>query len=149
MDRIALRLALGYVQAEEEVAILSAHNGSPPLDALRPCADVSDVLAARSQLAQVRVADELKRYMVDLAAATRSAPAVRLGASPRASLALMKLAQALAAFDGLDYVTPDHIQEIAVDTLAHRLVLDPQRRFAGESGEGVVAEVVQRVRVPA
>jgi MoxR-like ATPase len=148
MDRFALRLALGYVQAEEEVAILSAHNGSQPLDALRPCANVSDVLAARSQLAQVRVSDELKRYMVDLAAATRSAPAVRLGASPRASLALMKLAQALAAFDGLDYVTPDHVQEIAIDTLAHRLVLDPQRRFAGESGEAVVAELVQRVPVP-
>jgi MoxR-like ATPase len=94
------------------------------------------------------VSDELKRYMVDLAAATRSAPAVRLGASPRASLALMKLAQALAAFDGLDYVTPDHVQEIAIYTLAHRLVLDPQRRFAGESGEAVVAELVQRVPVP-
>ncbi len=92
------------------------------------------MLHARSQLAQVRVSDELKRYMVDLAAATRGAPAVRLGASPRASLALMKLAQALAAFDGMEYVTPDHVQQVAVETLAHRLVLDPQRRFAGEFG---------------
>ena len=75
-------------------------------------------------------------------------PAVRLGASPRASLALMKLAQALAASEGMDYVTPDHVQEVAVETLAHRLVLDPQRRFAGESGDTLVAEILQRVRVP-
>jgi MoxR-like ATPase len=148
MDRFALRLALGYVSAEDEVAILSAQNGSHPLDGLQPCVNVADVLRARAELAQVRVSDELKRYMVDLAAATRSVPAVRLGASPRASLALMKLTQALAAFDGMDYVSPDHVQEVAVDTLAHRLVLDSQRRFAGESSEAVVAEVVQRVRVP-
>ena len=133
MDRFAVRLALGYVDGEEEVAILSAQNDGHPLDRLQPCADVSDVLHARRRLAEVRVSDELKRYMVDLAAATRRAPAVRLGASPRASLALMKLAQALAAFDGMEYVTPDHVQEVAVETLAHRLVLDPQRRFAGAS----------------
>jgi MoxR-like ATPase len=149
MDRFALRLALGYVSPEEEIAILSAQNGGHPLDRLQPCTDVSEVLQARSRLTQVRVSDEMKRYMVDLAAATRGAPAVRLGASPRASLALMKLAQALAAFDGTDYVTPDHVQEVAVETLAHRLVLDPQRRFAGESGEVVVAEILNRVRAPA
>jgi len=149
MDRFALRLALGYLDAQEEVAILTSHNGAHPLDRLSACATIDDVLRARAALAQVRVADEIKRYMVDLVSATRSAPCVLLGASPRASLALMKLAQALAAFDGLAYVTPDHVQEIAVDAIAHRLVLDAQRRFAGESGQQVVREILQRVPVPA
>jgi len=148
MDRFALKLSLGYVSAEDEVAVLSAQNSGHPLDALQPCTSVSDVVAARSALAQVRVTDELKRYMVDLVAATRKAPAVRLGASPRASLTLMKLAQALAAFDGLAFVTPDHIQEIAVEAIAHRLALDPQRRFAGESAEQVVSGIVEKLPVP-
>jgi MoxR-like ATPase len=106
------------------------------------------VISARRSLADVRVSDELKRYIVELAAATRRAPAVRLGASPRASLALMKLAQALAAFDGMDFVTPDHIQEIAVEALAHRLVLDPQRRFAGDTAQQVVADILRDMHAP-
>src|SRR5262245_3075590 len=148
MDRFALRLALGYVSAEDEVGILSAQNRTHPLDALRPCTSVTEVLSARRSLAEVRVSDELKRYVVDLVAATRRAPAVRLGASPRASLALMKLAQALAAFDGMEFVTPDHIQEIAVEALAHRLVLDPQRRFAGDTAQQVVADVLRDTPAP-
>jgi MoxR-like ATPase len=149
MDRFALRLALGYLDTDDEVAILSAQNTAHPLDGLRPAATTGDVLRARAALAEVRVADEVKRYMVALVSATRSAPGVQLGASPRASLALMKLSQALAAFDGLDYVTPDHVHEIAVDAIAHRLVLDAQRRFAGESAQQVVLEVLRRVPVPA
>jgi MoxR-like ATPase len=148
MDRFALRLALGYVSAEDEVGILSAQNRVHPLDALRPCTSVAEVLSARRSLAEVRVSDELKRYVVDLVAATRRAPAVRLGASPRASLALMKLAQALAAFDGMEFVTPDHIQEIAVEALAHRLVLDPQRRFAGDTVQQVVTDIVRDTHAP-
>jgi len=148
MDRFALRLALGYVSAEDEVSILSAQNRTHPLDALRPCTSVAEVLSARHALADVRVSDELKRYIVELMAATRRASAVRLGASPRASLALMKLAQALAAFDGMEFVTPDHVQEIAVEAIAHRLVLDPQRRFAGDTEQQVVADIVRTTAAP-
>jgi MoxR-like ATPase len=149
MDRFALRLALGYVGAEDEVDILSAHNRGNPLDGVTACASLADVLRARAALAEVRVTDEIKRYMVDLVSATRSAPSVVLAAGPRASLALMKLAQALAAFDGLSYVTPDHVQEIAVEAIAHRLVLDAQRRFAGDSAEQVVRDILARTPAPA
>jgi MoxR-like ATPase len=97
----------------------------------------------------VRISDELKRYAVDLAAATRSAPGVQLGASPRASIALMKTAQALALFEGADFVTPEQIQSLAVPVVAHRLVLEPQARFSGVTARGVVEDVVKRVRVPA
>jgi MoxR-like ATPase len=148
MDRFALRLSLGYVSAEDEVGILSAQNRSHPLDALSSCTTVEEVLEARRSMSEVRVSEDIKRYVVELAAATRRAPAVRLGASPRASLAVMKLAQALAAFDGMEFVTPDHVQEIAVEAIAHRLVLDPQRRFAGDTAQQVVEEVLRATPVP-
>jgi MoxR-like ATPase len=149
MDRFALRLSLGYVSAEDEVAILSAQNSGHPLADVTPVASTREVLDLRAALGEVRVSDEVKRYIVELAAATRRQPAVRLGASPRASLALMKLAQALAAFDGMTFVTPDHVQEIALETLAHRIVLDPQHRFAGESAEQIARAVLASVPAPA
>ena len=148
MDRFALRLSLGYVSPEDEVRILSAQNRAHPLDTLTPCASVTEVLEARRSMSEIRVSDEIKRYIVDLTNATRRAAAVRLGASPRASLAVVKLAQALAASDGLDFVTPDHVQEIAVEAIAHRLVLDPQRRFAGDTAQQVVEEILRSPPVP-
>ncbi len=148
MDRFALKLSLGYVSAGQEVEMLTAQNASHPLSRIGTVASVDDVLAARQRLAGVRVADSIKRYMVDLATATRSAPGVALGASPRASLALMKLAQALAAFDGEDFVSPEHVQEIAVETIAHRIVLERNRAFAGASAAAVVEEIVKTLPVP-
>ena len=94
MDRFALQLSLGYVKPEEEVAILSAQAQSHPLERLRPCASLADVLALKHAVQEVRVSEELKRYIVDLIGATRTAAGVQLGASPRASLALTKAAQA-------------------------------------------------------
>ena len=97
----------------------------------------------------VRIAEDLKRYVVDIVRATRSAPGVQLGASPRASLALMKAAQALAVLDGRDYVTPENVQEIAVPVIAHRTMLDPQARFSGATAEAVVDDILNKVPVPA
>jgi MoxR-like ATPase len=149
MDRFALRLALGYVSAEEEVAILAAQTRTHPLEQVAACAATWEVLEARRAIAEVAVAPPVLRYIVDLVASTRSVPGVRLGASPRASLTLMKLAQALAAFDGEAFVTPDHVQEIAVEAIAHRLSLDPQRRFAGESAEQITRSLLASLPVPA
>ena len=98
---------------------------------------------------EVRISAELKRYMVDIVRATREASGVAMGASPRAGLALMKTAQALALFDGFDFVTPDHIREIALPVIAHRMLIDPQARFAGVTAESVVAEILQTIPVPA
>jgi MoxR-like ATPase len=148
MDRFALQFTLGYVQADEEVAILTAHERNHPLNELESCATMAEVLALRRAVEDVRISEELKRYIVDLVNATRSAMGVQLGASPRASLALMKAAQALALFDGLDFVTPDQIQELAVPVIAHRLVMEPQARFGGQTASGAVDEVVKKVRVP-
>jgi MoxR-like ATPase len=149
MDRFAMQFSLGYVQSAEEVAILTAQERNHPLDELKPCASLEDVLALKRAVQQVRISEELKRYAVDLVGATRMAAGVQLGASPRASIALMKAAQALALFDGLDFVTPEQIQELAVPVIAHRLVMEPQARFSGLTSRGVVEEIVKKTRVPA
>jgi MoxR-like ATPase len=148
MDRFALQFTLGYVAPEQEVAILSAQADNHPLERITSCISTADVLALKAAVKQVRISDELKRYIVDLTGATRRAAGVQLGASPRASLALMKAAQALALFDGLEFVAPDQIQEIAVPVMAHRLSLEPQAKFSGVSAAGIVAEVLKKVPVP-
>jgi len=148
MDRFAMRLSMGYVSADEEVAILSDQHVGHPLDDVTQCLTRDDVLALRRALAGVRVADELKRYIVELVAATRVADGVRIGASPRASLAVMKCAQALALFDGGDFVTPDHVQEVAEPVLAHRLLMDPEAQYAGMQAVDVVRSTLARVPVP-
>ena len=148
MDRFALRFSLGYVSPEEEVAILTDQGRSHPIDKIAPCVTREDVLVLTNHLKEIRISEELKRYMVDLVNATRSSGGVQLGASPRASLSLMKTAKALALFDGHEFVTPEHIQEIAVPVIAHRLVMDPQARFAGGTAEGVVADILKTVPVP-
>jgi MoxR-like ATPase len=149
MDRFAMQFALGYVQSDNEVAILTAQEHTHPLEELQACVSLVDVLTLRRGAQNVRVSEELKRYVVALVAATRTATGVQLGASPRASITLMKAAQALALFDGLDFVTPEQIQELAVSVIAHRLVMEPQARFSGLTARGVVEEVLKKIRVPA
>jgi MoxR-like ATPase len=149
MDRFAMQFSLGYVQSTEEVAILTAQQHNHPLEELSPCASLADVLTLRRSVEKVRISDELKAYVVQLVAATRTAPGVQLGASPRASISLMKGAQALALFDGLDFVSPEQIQELVVPVIAHRLVMEPQARFSGLTARGVVEEAAKKIRVPA
>lgn len=149
MDRFAMQFTLGYVAPAAEVAILTAQQHNHPLDELKPTATLADVLALKRAVEDVRLSEELKRYVVDLVGATRAAQGVQLGASPRASIALMKAAQALALFDGLEFVTPEQIQELAVPVIAHRLVMEPQARFSGLTARGVVEDVVRKIKVPA
>ncbi|HET7624769.1 MAG TPA: MoxR family ATPase [Verrucomicrobiae bacterium] len=149
MDRFAMQFTLGYVQPAQEVEILTAQQYSHPLDSLESCAGVGDVLTIRRAVESVRFSDELKRYVVELVGATRTANGVQLGASPRASITLMKAAQALALFDGMEFVTPELIQELAVPVIAHRLVMHPQARFSGVTARQVVRDIVAKTKVPA
>jgi MoxR-like ATPase len=149
MDRFALCLALGYVDADTEVAVLSAQDLGHPLDAIRPVATREEVLELKAAAQRVRVADELKHYVVELVRRTRSAPQVLLGCGPRASISLTHTAKALALFDGEDFVRPEHVQALAIATLAHRMVLDPQARFAGVTAQSLVADILREVKVPA
>jgi MoxR-like ATPase len=149
MDRFATEFALGYVQPDEEVAVLTAQEHIHPMDNLEPCVTLAEVNGLKRAAQDVRVSEELKRYMVGLVGATRTASGVQLGASPRASIALMKAAQAVALFDGLDFVTPEQIQELAVAVIAHRLVMEPQARFSGVTARGVVEDILKKTKVPA
>jgi MoxR-like ATPase len=149
MDRFAMCLSLGYVSAEVEAEVLAAQDLGHPLAALRPAASREEVLALKARVRHVRMADELRRYVIELVRRTRSAPQVQLGCGPRASLALAHASKALALFDGEEYVRPDHIQELAVPVLAHRMVLDPQAKFAGATGAALVTDILREVPVPA
>ena len=149
MDRFAMQFSLGYVPPEEEVAILTAQEHNHPIDELKPVVTLADVMGLKRAVEKIRISEELKRYVVDIVAATRTAGGVQLGASPRASIALMKTAQAIALFDGLDFVGPEQIQKLAVPVVAHRLVLEPQARFSGLTTRGVVGDILKKIRVPA
>ncbi len=149
MDRFALQFSLGYISPEDEVNLLSDQIQQHPIDTIQPCVDLQDIMTLKQQVKQVRISQELKTYLVDIVNATRSSPGVQLGASPRASIALMKIAQALALFDGYEFVTPEHIQELAVSVIAHRLVMEPQARFSGRTATSVVEDILKSVKVPA
>ena len=149
MDRFAVRLSLGYVSADAEVAIVNAQEQTHPLDTLQACVTAQDVRALKQHVKNIRISDELKRYAVDLARATRGAASVQLGAGPRASLALTRMAQALALVQGEDYVKPDHIRDMAVSVLAHRLSLDPSAKFSGLTAQDAVAGLLKSVPMPA
>ena len=149
MDRFSLQFSLGYVSMEDEVALLSHQNERHPIEDITACSTADEILMVKQQVHAIHVSDELKQYIVQLVHATRSSPGLVLGAGPRASLFLMQTARALALFDGLDFVTPDHIQEIAVPVIAHRLVLDPQARFSGQTAQGIVEEILESIPVPA
>jgi MoxR-like ATPase len=148
LDRFLLRLSLGYVSEEEESALLVRFQESDPLLALSPVVEAGELTAAQERTKTVRVEDSLRDYLVKLVRATRTHAAVELGASPRASLALYRAAQVLAALRGRDYVTPDDIKALATSVLAHRLILSSQNRLRGHTSESVLREIMDTVPVP-
>ena len=148
MDRFAIQLRLGYLGVDAECAMLAAQADDHPLDRLAPCLGIAELRVLRQASRAVRVADEVRRYLVELVAATRTAQGVRLGASPRASVALLRTAQALALADGTPCVLPGHIQQLAVPVLAHRLILDQQAVLGGGDARQVVTGILARLPVP-
>jgi MoxR-like ATPase len=148
MDRFAMRFELGYVNEEQEVEILTEQNTTHPLNIIQACSRRDEIIELRKELSNIRVSEEIKQYIVEIIRETRSTQGVLNGASPRASLALMKSAQALALTDGMEFVTPDHIQELAIPVIAHRLMLDSQARFSGLTAKGIVTDILKAVVVP-
>jgi len=148
MDRFAMQCALGYVTAEEEAQILADQMEVHPVDVMEPVATRDEVLALMEASKHIRFSAELRHYVVSLVSATRGRPEVQLAASPRASLALMKISQALALFEGHDFVSPEIIQSVAADVIAHRLVLAPEARYSGITGRRIVADIIEEIAVP-
>jgi len=146
-DRFMARISLGYPAPEAELDMLDRHGSQSPLDSLQPVADPTLVVDLIDVVRQIHVSPAIRRYVLDLVTATRTSPDIRLGASPRATLHLVRASRAAAALDERDYVLPDDIQALAVPVLAHRLIPTPSAAMAGRPPEVVVNEIVARMPV--
>ncbi len=148
LDRFMVRVSLGYPDREEESSLLDRFKAGENPDAIRPTAAAGDVLAAGKTIDGVKVDDTVRDYLLDIITKTRTSASLRLGASPRASLALQHAAQGRAAMNGRSYVLPDDIKELAVPVLAHRLLAETSTQLRGQATAQIVREITESTPVP-
>jgi MoxR-like ATPase len=148
LDRFMLRLAIGYPSAAVETDILATHGGGAPLEEIGPVSDAAGVRHMIEEARTVHVAPAIRKYIVDLVEATRRHSDVYLGASPRASIMLLRAARALAAAEERDYVIPDDVKTLAPPALAHRIIVTADAVMSGRSADVLVRELVDEVAVP-
>jgi MoxR-like ATPase len=148
LDRFLLKLDMGYPTLEEEDAIVLRHSVAQPLQQLGSVANAEELRTLQAAVAQVRVADVVRQYIIAIVRATREADELELGASPRGSLALYQASQAYAALQGRSWVLPDDVKRMAGPALSHRLILHPEARLRGRSAARIVHQIVERVPVP-
>ena len=148
LDRFMLRVSIGYPTGEEEAAMLDRFRGAAQNSNVSPVATPSQILAAQEAIDDVRVDDTVRDYLLRIIAGTRSTRELRLGASPRASLALQHAAQARAAMHGRSYVLPDDVKSLAAPVLSHRVVLDSSAHLRGRSASEVVNAILADTEVP-
>ncbi|MGI8814049.1 MAG: AAA family ATPase [Pseudonocardia sp.] len=147
-DRFTARISMGYPDPAAELAMIDGHAAADPLSTLGAVCDGPEMAAVLAGVREVHVAPELRRYAVELSSATRRMPEVRLGASPRATLHLVRAARAQAALAGRDFVVPDDLQSLAAPVLAHRLMLSPESLNARRNAADLVRALVARLPVP-
>ena len=148
LDRFTMRVAIGYPPPGEEARMLAEQTSDPPLDDLEPVTDATGITQVIDDATRVFVEDSVHRYVVDLVGQTRADTRLYLGASPRAGIALLRVAKAAALAEGRDFVLPDDVKRHAVPVLAHRLILGPEARAGGTPPEVLVREAVERTPVP-
>ena len=148
LDRFTLRLRIGYPPLPEEARMLTEQTGDPPLETLEPVASTTDALALAEAAQDVYVEESVNRYVVALLRTTRSDARLYLGASPRAGIALLRVAKARALADGREYVSPDDVKAVAVPVLAHRVIVAPEARSGGLTGETIVADALDKTPGP-
>ena len=148
-DRFTARISMGYPDRAAEITMLGEHAALDPLDSLRPVSDATEVRSLIGAVRSVYVSEAIKAYAVDLAEATRRAGEVRLGASPRGTLQLLRASKAWAALAGREYVIPDDLQFLLAPVLAHRLLLTAETHVAGRTAADVLARVAQHTPIPA
>lgn len=148
LDRFFTRLSMGYPAPEDEAQILEGQRRQHPLEAMQPCLSLPELLQAQEEVRAVRVEKPVLDYLLAMITATRTDARLRLGSSPRGSLAFYRVAQAWAYCRGRDYVIPDDLQQLAEPVLAHRLVLDTKTKYSGTSKEQIVGELLKKVPVP-
>ncbi len=148
LDRFTMRIAIGYPPLSEEAKMLTEQTADPPLDALEPVANAADAIALADEAKAIFVEESLNRYVVTLLRATRGDSRLYLGASPRAGIAILRVAKARALADGRSFLEPDDIKAVAVAVLGHRLILAPEARSTGLTGEQIVRETLDKTPVP-
>ncbi|MDP9987739.1 MoxR family ATPase [Arthrobacter sp. FW306-05-C] len=147
-DRFMARISMGYPDKDAEIEMLETHQAVSPLAHVSPVVTASDVAGMTAAVQQVFVSESLKEYTVSLGRATRESPLLRLGASPRSLLQLLRAAKATAALDGRDFVLPDDVRDVAEAVLAHRIILDRKAAGAGETPHSVLRGILSRLPVP-
>lgn len=148
LDRFICRLSLHYPEPQDELEMLRRLRDANPEEALEPLTQAEEILHLQKEVRQVHIEPDLEEYLMAIVHATRQAPQVLLGASPRAALALQRFAQALAALAGRDFVLPDDLQSAVVPVLAHRLLLHYEARLEGVRAERILEEILQSLPVP-
>jgi len=148
LDRFLVRLSLGYPTLEEEGKMLTRLQKGHPIDDLKPVVSAEDVIACQDAIREVHVDDKVKKYILEIVHSSRGHEDVLLGGSPRASIALFRTAQALAAVTGRDFALPDDIKKMAQPILAHRLILKPESRLRKRTPTLVVKDLVEDAKVP-
>jgi MoxR-like ATPase len=148
LDRFLIRVNVGYLPEAEEIKLLENRMAKDPMDDLKPVATVADVLALMEAAKGIRVHKDVLGYIVKIMNSTRSHPDIKLGASPRGSLALMNLAKTYALISSRDYVTPADVKEVAVAVTNHRIILHPSTLVQGKKPHDVMQEIIAKVPVP-
>ena len=148
LDRFMIKLSMGYPDFSGEVNILKSKYNSDPLDNVRPVADASFIMSLQNYISDIYVDDRIYEYVVSLAAATRNHPMIKLGISPRGTLALMQISKGIAVARGRDYVIPDDISYICADVFCHRIMLNSKAKLSDVTAENVIADVLRTVPVP-
>jgi MoxR-like ATPase len=148
LDRFMLKLSMGYPDFRGEVAILKSKYNTNPLDSVQAVADASFITALQDYIDNIYVDDRIYEYIVSLAAATRNHPLVKLGVSPRGTLALMQIAKGIAVAMGREYVIPDDISYICGDVFEHRIILNSKAKLSDATPSGIIAEILRTVPVP-
>jgi MoxR-like ATPase len=148
LDRFTMRIAIGYPPLSEEAKMLTEQTADPPLDDLEPVADAADALSLAEDAKAIYVEESLNRYVVALLRATRGDSRLYLGASPRAGIALLRVAKARALAAARDFLEPDDVKAVAAAVLSHRLILAPEARSTGLTGEEIVRETLEKTPVP-
>ena len=148
LDRFIMKLKMGYPTVSEEVQVLNSLEHNVPIEELETVISLAELTAIQKEVRAVHVSDVLKTYIVELATRTRNDPYVYLGASPRASIALMRAAQAYSLMKGRDFVMPDDIQYLAPFVFSHRIILKPEARYEGMQAQEILKEIIKRTPVP-
>jgi MoxR-like ATPase len=148
LDRFMMKVSMGYPQPSEEVKIIQNQNRTHPINEIRPVESRERLLWVRERVPEVHIGDEVYAYIMALVSRTREHRELKVGASPRASIALARAAQALALFEGSAFVSPSHVHQLVKPVVAHRLILKPEAKISGRSASDILEEIIRATPVP-